>query len=659
MTAEEKRKQKAGAAVGAGARLEDYDDDFYDEFRDDWDDEVEVHCGGGGGGVAPGGPRGPSAADTDDDDFDTASDSTLSTLSLAQVPALRRRQPRAAPYPTTPAAAAAAWDDSPRAPDSPTDSPRDGHEQDALAQKFGVEFAIHGAGTLLRRGDRDATTWEGGHRAIDEAMDTEFWVKEASHPAEWGARQGAAAAEAVASRERARAYAAALDANKRRARGGGGGGGGVAAAAAAASADPALAARRLLKVRPGQTAAAAAAADAAEASEARRRRREEGRRGLGAGTSGSKGTWEEPKRYRAGRSAEAARVAIAVNSAVGRKQQEDAASALAAPGTPAPGVSHRGGSDAVWAMTPEEVLASLVPGVRGGGGSSSPGVGGGMGAMLMMAAQMKLKNRALKMRERAAAGAGGTAAAGGGARIKTPYVDVDTAAKIAKKVRDTDAFSKKKAAAAAAFSGGGSSWATAPARGVDTSTRAVAPNKATRGAAVAWAKVGRSVGRVSEAGSKSKFSGDGATATVRATVRATVADAAAAAVAAAVADAEAAMASRYNLSPDDDDHFPSTAAAPAAAFLRGKAPSGEPLADANANAHANAAPEPEPEPEFLELEGMRILELMWNTRRDPTEMPFSIANLEKLARAGTADGLKRIKRWGLYKLNSVDDPPIA
>ena len=37
---------------------------------------------------------------------------------------------------------------------------------------------------------------------------------------------------------------------------------------------------------------------------------------------GGGGAWEKPKRYRAGRSAKAARIAIAVHSTVGRKQRE-------------------------------------------------------------------------------------------------------------------------------------------------------------------------------------------------------------------------------------------------------------------------------------------------------------------------------------------------
>jgi hypothetical protein len=51
----------------------------------------------------------------------------------------------------------------------------------------------------------------------------------------------------------------------------------------------------------------------------------------------------------------------------------------------------------------------------------------------------------------------------------------------------------------------------------------------------------------------------------------------------------------------------------------------------NTDADNNAAPEPE----YLDLEGARILELMWTTQRDSlSEIPFTIGNLQVRARAG-------------------------
>jgi hypothetical protein len=66
----------------------------------------------------------------------------------------------------------------------------------------------------------------------------------------------------------------------------------------------------------------------------------------------------------------------------------------------------RGGSDAVWAMTPEQVLASLVPGGGGGGGGGGGAPGshttqGAMAGVLRAAAQLKSKQKALKQRRQA------------------------------------------------------------------------------------------------------------------------------------------------------------------------------------------------------------------------------------------------------------------
>jgi len=250
-----------------------------------------------------------------------------------------------------------------------------------------------------------------------------------------------------------------------------------------------------------------------------------------------------------------------------------------------------------------------------------------MGDELIAAARMKLKNQATTMRQHAAARTGTTAAAAtwNRTKIKTPYVNRDTAVKIAMKVRDVDATARRMALASAT--------ATAPLSSRGSSNLG-------RQSAASRVRATDAAGTTSSGGTSS---GASVAETAAVLVAAAISDAAVAAAAAAGAGAGV---GGVGYAVFDDDRIPAaqtiadrdidgsyfrahgsgTAAVPGS-----KARVTAAAAADNTDADNNAAPEPE----YLDLEGARILELMWTTQRDSlSEIPFTIGNLQVRARAG-------------------------
>lgn len=517
----EPRAVAAGAGEGVAAAWPEARS-FHD--TDGWDDDVVVHHASQALTPSPAVSRsraGPSpssvshpvahASDSDnnnglatsevdsgssDEDLDIASDSTLSTLSHAKGKRLLRR-PRAPPYPALPTAACAAWNVSPRSLDSPGDSPRDRHEQDAFSQYFGVEFAINGFGKLMRQAVNIDSKAMSGRRAIDAAIDAEFWpTKKLVHPAAWGARQGTEQDKAATARARARAYSAALEAKRRRGRVGG----------------------------PGDDVAAT----------------------FNTVKSGNISSFDVGENRR--------------GSTVGRRVR----------------LPQRSSEE-----DPEETIPR----------------GESIGDILMAAAQLRLKDHAMKLRRGAVSREK--------SKLKSPYVDRNTAAKIMKKTRDAEAACRRKGATVATFR------RAAMQRGlkaVPSPSEAVIPFASAPTAAAKAAEL----------------------------VAAAVSDAEAAAVMSKAVDDTSSLTTRESSKMDMKDRASEKDAYAART----------PTAPESCGADVVGRSDDEgSNPEFLEVEGMRILELMWNTVRDPTEVPFTIGNLEALARSGTKKALERIKMW--------------